>query len=87
MGASLLESGLLQNAVERAGCQIVTGLSCDRHSAGFAWMLELAVTASCGNLIPAVSIQSMEDVLDLHAHQNTKPVVERPTELRVIGLF
>ena len=54
MGSSLLETGLFPDAIESAGSEFVARFAGDSHAAGFARMLELAVTSASGDDHPAV---------------------------------
>src|ERR1035441_6874908 len=62
----LLQTRLLQDTVERAGCQIVARLAGHRHPTWLRRMLELSVGSTSGMQIPAIIMQHSWDIGHLH---------------------
>ena len=58
MGFTLLfQARLLQDTVERAGCQIIARLAGHRHPTWLRRMLELSVASTSSMQIPAIIMQ------------------------------
>jgi len=46
----------------------VTGMTSDRYTARFGWVLLLAVTTFRGNQIPAIFLNQLGDFTNFHGH-------------------
>jgi hypothetical protein len=58
---------LLEDAVQRAGREIVARLSVHGHSPRFGRVLELSVAADGVDVIPAIVTKQLQNLADLHA--------------------
>jgi len=66
MGTSLLETRLLENAVQRTRSKVIIGLSGNGHPTRFRWVFVLSVAATGGNKVPAIILEHSESLADLH---------------------
>lgn len=48
----------------------MTGMTGDRDTAWFGWVLVLVVTTSRGNQIPTILLNQLDDFTDLHGHSS-----------------
>lgn len=67
--ASLFQTGLLQDAVLRAGCEVIAWLARNSDPTGLARVLELAVTAAGCHQMPTIVLQQPEDFAHLHGRR------------------
>lgn len=70
------QASLFQNAIQRPRRQVVAQLPCDRHQAGFGAMFELPMAALRAGQGPAIVLNKLDCVPDLHV-QCTLGVVNR----------
>jgi hypothetical protein len=66
---SPLQTSLLLNTVQSAGRKIIARFAGNSDATRLARVLELAMTSSCCNQVPAIGLQQPEDVTDLHARR------------------
>src|SRR5277367_2023032 len=71
MASTLLVSGYCSMSRQCPGGEFVARLSSDRNQTQFNRMFELAVTSSCPYVKPAISLDLLRDVADLHAETIT----------------
>jgi hypothetical protein len=60
------EIGLFQNAIQSTRRYVVAFFACDSDAAWFRRMLQLPVTASCGDNRPPIVMQQPQHVPDFH---------------------
>ena len=63
----LLQLGLLQRTIQRAGRNVNAWLSRNGHSTFLRPMMELAVTSLHSNLKPPIGLKEFDEFSDLHA--------------------
>jgi hypothetical protein len=68
---SLLQTGLLQDAVQGTWGQVVAGLTGKGYSPRFGRMLELAMAAPCGDQGPTVLLQHSKYLANFHRHDDS----------------
>src|SRR5262249_37277215 len=66
MDSSLLESGLLPDAIEGPRSEFVARFTRDRHTASLSRMFELAMTSTGSDHHPAIIRKQPKDFADLH---------------------
>ena len=64
---SLFQAGLLENAVERADCQIIAALAGNGHAARPFAVLELMMAATRRDESPTILFEHPDHFADLHA--------------------
>ena len=67
--ASLLQTSLLENAVQSAWCEVVAGFARNSNATMLARVLELPMTDACCDQGPAVSLEHAEDLGNLHYYR------------------
>jgi hypothetical protein len=67
MDTSLLESRLLQDAVQRTRSKVIIGLSGDGHAPRLRRVFVLSMAATRGDEVPTVILEHTENVADFHA--------------------
>lgn len=69
---SFLKAGLLEDAAQRPGSQVIIPVTRDRHASFLDRARELAVTPSLDNLIPAVLPELFYDITNFHPITETE---------------
>ena len=81
---SRLETCLLEDAVQRAWREIVAWLTWNSDPTGLARVLVLAMTAPCGDEVPAICLDQPKHLADLHRRRiPARPGRRKPSRTRL----
>ena len=78
---SRLQTGLLLDTVQCAGRQIIARFAGNSDATSLARVLELAMTSTSCNQVPAVGLEHSEHFADLHGQRITALAVDAPAVL------